>query len=61
MIALYNTNSNIDLITLSDKLKNNGYLDAIGGTAYLSSLTTIVPTTNNINYYINVRKGWYYR
>ena len=54
MIALYNTNSNIDLITLSDKLKNNGYLDAIGGTAYLSSLTTIVPTTNNINYYINI-------
>ena len=56
MLKLYNSQSEIDLITLTDELRDQGYLDDIGGIAYITSLSTIVPTTSNIKYYINIVK-----
>ena len=56
MLKLYNNQSEIDLITLADELRDQGYLDDIGGIAYITSLSTIVPTTSNIKYYINIVK-----
>ena len=56
MLKLYNNQSEIDLITLADELRDKGYLDVIGGIAYITSLSTIVPTTSNIKYYINIVK-----
>ena len=56
MLKLYNNHSEIDLITLADELRDQGYLDDIGGIAYITSLSTIVPTTSNIKYYINIVK-----
>ena len=56
MLKLYNNQSEIDLITLADELRDQGYLDDIGGIAYITSLSTIVPTTSNIKYYINIEK-----
>ena len=56
MMKLYNNQSEIDLITLADELRDQGYLDDIGGIAYITSLSTIVPTTSNIKYYINIVK-----
>ena len=56
MLKLYNNQSEIDLITLADELRDQGYLDDRGGIAYITSLSTIVPTTSNIKYYINIVK-----
>lgn len=57
MLKLYNNKSEIDLITLGDELKKQGYLDAIGGIGYITSLSTIVPTTSNVKYYANIVKS----
>ena len=56
MLKLYNSQSEIDLITLTDELRDQGYLDDIGGIAYITSLCTVVPTTSNIKYYVNIVK-----
>jgi len=54
MIELSERSEPVDLITLSDFLKNRGDLDAVGGTAYLASLADFVPTAANIAYYARI-------
>lgn len=56
IIDLYNSQKNVDLITLSDYLKSQGILDKIGGVSFLSSLIDIVPTSANIEYYAKIVK-----
>ena len=56
MIELNKKRKPIDLITLTEKLKSKGYLDAVGGISYITSLSTIVPTTSNIKYYADIVK-----
>lgn len=48
----------IDLISVSNALRENNLLDAIGGVAYLASLSTIVPTTQSFDYYISVLESY---
>lgn len=43
----------IDLISISTKLKSNSQLERIGGAAYLTELTEIVPAAGNALYYAN--------
>ena len=59
MIKITNDNKIIDLIILADELRNIGYLDHVGGISYITSLSTIVPTTLNIDYYIGIIKDNY--
>lgn len=42
--TLYDKRSPIDVLTLSDNLKNADLLETIGGASYLSELTNFVPT-----------------
>lgn len=56
MMSLNNKNEPIDMITLTDELRKRGYLDDIGGVTYLTSLSTIVPTTSNVKNYANIVK-----
>jgi len=51
---LYEKRSPIDVLTLSDQLKNNGFLDMIGGPGYLSELTNFVPTAAHVEQYANI-------
>jgi replicative DNA helicase len=51
---LYEKRSPIDVLTLSDQLKNNGYLDMIGGAAYLTELTNFVPTAAHVEQYADI-------
>ncbi len=53
---LYSERKNVDLITLSDDLKNKGLLESVGGVAYLSELADFVPTAANAEYYIGIVK-----
>ncbi|MGZ6005279.1 MAG: replicative DNA helicase [Candidatus Saccharimonadales bacterium] len=51
---LYEKHSPIDVLTLSDQLKNSGYLDFVGGSAYLTELTNYVPTAAHVEQYASI-------
>ena len=54
MMALYNREEPVDLVTLSEELTQRQTLDAIGGITYLASLSSAVPTTTNVKYYSKI-------
>ncbi len=54
MHELFNRNSPIDLVTVSDVLSASDTLDAIGGIQYLSYLATTLPTTANLSQHIDI-------
>lgn len=54
MIELSDRTEPVDLITLSECLKNRGELEAVGGSAYLAALNDFVPTAANIAYYARI-------
>ena len=56
ILELFNENTPIDVVTVSDRLNQHDKLDAIGGIQYLSSLILSVPTTGNIEYYTKIIK-----
>lgn len=51
---LYEKRSPIDVLTLSDQLKGNGFLDMVGGPGYLSELTNFVPTAAHVEQYAEI-------
>src|SRR6266568_4679563 len=53
-LALYEKRSPIDVLTLADQLKGNGFLDAVGGPAYLTELTNFVPTAAHAEQYAEI-------
>ncbi|MCG3149336.1 MAG: Replicative DNA helicase [Verrucomicrobiae bacterium] len=44
----------VDAVTLSQRLQNKGLLDEIGGPAFLADLYNHVPTTANVEHYIDI-------
>ncbi len=51
MLGLYEERRPIDLLTLTEKLKSDKKYKDVGGSAYLTELTGIVPTSANIEEY----------
>lgn len=54
VLDLYEKRSAIDVLTLTDKLRGNGYLDMVGGPAYLTELTNFVPTAAHAEQYADI-------
>ena len=54
MIEICDRSEPVDLITLSDFLKAKGDLEVVGGSAYLASLASAVPTSANIQFYARI-------
>ena len=52
--ALFNQNEPVDIITLSNWLRERDELDKIGGNIYLADLMTDVPTAAGIVHYCNI-------
>lgn len=44
----------IDLITLTNKLKEREMLEKVGGSSYIAYLSTVVPTASNVRYYADI-------
>ena len=61
MNTLYEERKPIDLLTLTDYLKKKKKYDKVGGSAYLSSLTNVVPTAANSEYYAGIIREKYVR
>jgi len=51
MTELYAKHEPIDILSLSNKLTDKNKLEAIGGRAYLASLSSSVGTASNVEYY----------
>ncbi len=54
MVELQEANRPIDLITLTEELARKKEVEAIGGVAYLASLTDGVPRRPNIEHYVRI-------
>ncbi|HUK41188.1 MAG TPA: DnaB-like helicase N-terminal domain-containing protein, partial [Candidatus Acidoferrales bacterium] len=52
--ALQDAMQAIDLVTLTQRLQDKNQLEEVGGPAYLSELVARVPTTANVEYYIEI-------
>ncbi len=61
IINLHKEDIAIDIVTLSNKLRKNNLLEEVGGVSYMTSLATIVPTTQNIRYYVKIVEELAYR
>lgn len=54
MIDLSERGEAIDLITVSEELRQKGFLDQAGGAAYVAGLANMVPTAANVEYYAHI-------
>lgn len=54
ILQLYERRSPIDVLTLADQLKSNGFLDMVGGPSYLTELTNFVPTAAHVEQYADI-------
>lgn len=57
IINLFQNGEAIDLITLTEELRSRSALETCGGGSYISSLTSAVPTSANIEYYARIVQG----
>lgn len=51
---LYEKHSPIDVLTLTNELRNNGLIDTVGGTSYLTELTNFVPSAAHVLQYAEI-------
>lgn len=51
---LYEKHNPIDVLTLSDQLKNSGFIEFVGGASYLTQLTNFVPTAAHVEQYAEI-------
>lgn len=56
IMELFDSNKAIDFVTVTEQLKVNNKLDAIGGIEYLKKLTSNVPTTRHVEHYSKIIK-----
>lgn len=54
MLTLFQKSEPLDIITITNCLKDAHKLDEVGGPGYLSGLTDIVPVSSNIVYYAKI-------
>lgn len=54
IIDLFNQGETLDLISLTDNLRTAKQLQLCGGIAYITSLTSEVPTSANVEYYARI-------
>ena len=56
LLNLYKAHVPVDLVTITDELKRHNQLDEVGGASYLATLTSVVPTAANAEYYCRIVK-----
>lgn len=54
VVKLYDANRPVDVVTLTEELRQNGELERVGGLTYLSTLARSVPTAANVRYYSEI-------
>lgn len=54
MLELFSKQRPVDILSLSDALKENKHFEEVGGNAFLTSLVNSVPTASNAAYYAEI-------
>ena len=54
MLDIIKLNQPVDLVTLTDLLEKNGSLDSVGGIAYITELTNVMPSSANYQRYLDI-------
>src|SRR3989338_6886404 len=54
MMELFGKRSPIDLLSISARLKEKGWLDQIGSNTYLTEIVNVVPSSSNIKHYAEI-------
>ena len=54
ILALYNRNEAVDIITVTEQLRKDEKLDGAGGIAYVTSLANAMPTAANVMYHARI-------
>lgn len=54
ILKLFADGKPVDLISVSEKLKDSNRLDQVGGRSYLAEITDAVPSSANIKYYADI-------
>ena len=54
IVALYNSSTPADLITVSEELKKRGDLEAVGGPAFLAQIMEYATTAANIEQHVKI-------
>lgn len=54
MMELFSKRSPIDLLSVSSRLSEKGWLDQIGGNTYLTEIVNAVPSSANASYYAEI-------
>lgn len=56
IVKLYADRKNVDIITLADRLKSDGVLESVGGSAFLADLVESIPTSANVLHHAEIVK-----
>src|SRR4029077_13027890 len=54
MLALYNENEPVDVLTLTDRLRQTGKLEGVGGAGAVDELTGLVPAAGHARRYAQI-------
>jgi|FaiFalDrversion2_1042247.scaffolds.fasta_scaffold00052_6 replicative DNA helicase len=54
ILELFDRGEPVDLITVTDRLRDQGKLEEVGGAAYIAALLNSVPTAANAEYYARI-------
>ncbi len=54
MLELFSKRQPIDILSLSTRLKEKGLLERVGGTTFLTELTSLVPSSANVKHYADI-------
>src|SRR5277367_2767999 len=54
MLDLFDNNEPIDIVTVSQYLKDEGKLEGVGGRQYITDLSLAIATTANLEYYARI-------
>ncbi|MGI9517281.1 MAG: DnaB-like helicase N-terminal domain-containing protein [Pirellulaceae bacterium] len=54
IVEMRNTGKNIDITLLTERLKDQGEFERIGGAAYIAHILEQVPNAAHVNYYANI-------
>ncbi|MDP3762701.1 MAG: replicative DNA helicase [bacterium] len=56
ILELFERREPIDVLSLTSRLREKGFLESVGGTSYLADLVNSVPTASNVAHYAEIVK-----
>ncbi len=54
MLKIFQKNTPIDFVTMTEELEREGKIDAVGGIDYINFLSNVVPSAANYKYYVEI-------